>query len=109
MRLGFTVFFKEKPPKGNYSKPSEATNKFNTINMKKVCYPHGQTCASRRYFVFHTHTQNAMKSMIPVITFILIVVLFLIRSLENLIYSPEFHAIIPDDSEYRQKSDVADP
>ena len=41
MRLGFTVFFKEKPPKGNYSKPSEATNKFNTINMKKVCYPHG--------------------------------------------------------------------
>lgn len=23
MRLGFTVFFKEKPPKGNYSNPSE--------------------------------------------------------------------------------------
>ena len=79
MRLGFTVFFKEKPPKGNYSKPSEATNKFNTIIMKKVCYPHGQTCASRRFI------------------------------LKELIHSPYPHTIIPDGSEYRQKSNVPDP
>ena len=58
--------------------------------------------ASRRYFVFHTHTQNAMKGMIPVITFILIVVLFLIRSLENLLYSPEFHTVKSDDSKYSE-------
>ena len=38
--VSFRVFHK-KPPKGNYSKPSEATSKFNTINMKKVCYPRG--------------------------------------------------------------------
>ena len=39
MRLGFTVFFKEKPPKENVLNTSEASN----YEFKNICtrYPHG--------------------------------------------------------------------
>ena len=47
MRLGFTVFFKEKPPKGNYSNPSEGNNLYIKIKNESCATltgrlaPHG--------------------------------------------------------------------
>ena len=56
------------------------------------------------YFVFHTHTRNAMPSMIQIIVDVLIVVI-----LKEMIYLPESHAEPSNCSEYRQQSDIPDP
>lgn len=72
--------------------------------IKTMRYPHGQTCASRRYFVFHTQIANATPSMIQMIVDVLIVVI-----LKEMIYLPESHAEPSNCSEYRQQSDIPDP